>query len=56
MVCFGSLAGLALVWGGMLFIGYWMLGYTTATVVAGFVTIVGGIGTRFALRRLIPNG
>ena len=55
MVCFGSFAGLALVWGGMLFIGYWLLGDTTATVVSGVICVVGGFGTRWALKRLVPK-
>ncbi len=54
MVCFGSFSGLALVWGGMLAIGYWMLGETPATVVTGVICAGGGIGTWWSLRRLVP--
>ena len=55
MVCFGAFSGLALVWGGMLAIGYWMLGETTATVVTGVICAAGAVGTKWALRRLVPG-
>jgi hypothetical protein len=55
MVCFGAFSGLALVWGGMLLIGYWMLGETAATVVTGVICVAGGLGTWWALRRLAPK-
>ena len=54
MVCFGALSGLALVWGGMLAIGYWMLGEETAMFVTGVICATGGVGTWWSLRRLVP--
>ncbi len=55
LVIGGALSGLALVWGGMLGIGYWMLGYGQATAVSFAMCAAGGVGTACALRRLVPK-
>ena len=51
-VCFGAVSGLALVWGGMLMIGYWMLGETTAAIITGTISAAGSLGVLCTLRRL----
>ena len=43
-VCVGAASGLALVWGGMLMIGYWLLGDTTPAMVSAAACIVGAFG------------
>ncbi len=53
-VCIGAVCGLALCWGGMLAIGYWILGTNTAALVCGVISVAGGFGTAWAMGRLAP--
>ena len=52
VVLIGAASGLALCWGGMLAIGYAILGPMSLCAIWSGVTVVGGVGTWWALRRL----
>jgi len=55
LVVAGALCGLALVWGGMLGIGYLLLDRGDAAGVAFAFCAAGALGTAWALRRLVPR-